>query len=675
MPKRRTPVPLPLRFTLPLLGLAVASPTVLLAQVNVLTWHNDNARTGQNLSEKILTPSNVNSSRFGALFQVKVDGKVDAEPLYVSAISIPGKGTHNVVYAATEHDSVYAIDADTGTILWRSSLLGSGEAPSDPRSCGQITPEIGITATPVIDLAKGILYATAMSKDSAGHYIQRVHGLFLATGADEPGSPINVQASTPGTGDGSDGQTVRFDPGQYVDRPGLLLVGSTLYTSWGSHCDVRPYAGWMMAYDTNTGAQSGVIDFTPNGNEAAPWNAGAGPAADAAGNVYISLGNGTFDSTLTSAGFPNRGDFGNSVVKLGLDRTGLHAVDYWTMFNSNSESGVDADLGSGGLLLLPGSKDSRGNTRNLAVTAGKDTNIYVMDQANLGKFNPGSNASLYQELAGALSNGMWSSPAYYNGHVYYGSVRSVLRSFDVNNALLSSSPSSSTGKTFGYPGTTPSVSAFGNTGIVWAVENSSPAVLHAFDANNLATELYNSNQAGTRDGFGPGNKFITPTIANGKVYVGTQNSVAVFGLLRNANPPLADGDYNLTNGASNLLLTDYATSTDPNTEIIQFSPVNGNYQTWFFSWQGNGYYQIQNPLTGLFLSSGAGGTTAARHLDANYSDAQLWSIVPTSGGYTLRNKATGLVLSNPGANKNPTGLQLQTAENGAHQVWVIGQAK
>ena len=662
-----------LRFTLPLVALAVAGPTVVLAQVNVLTWHNDNARTGQNLAEKILTPANVKASGFGALFQVKVDGKVDAEPLYVSALSIPGKGTHNVVFAATEHDSVYAIDADTGAILWQVSLLGAGEAPSDPRSCGQITPEIGITATPVIDLGKGVLYATAMSKDSAGHYIQRIHGLLLATGADETGSPVTVQAAVPGTGDGSDGKTVHFDPGQYVDRPGLLLVGSTLYTSWGSHCDIRPYAGWMMAYDTNNGAQSGVIDFTPNGNEAAPWNAGAGPAADSNGNVYISLGNGTFDTTLTPAGFPSQGDFGNSVVKLGLDKTGLHAVDYWTMFNSNSESGVDTDLGSGGLMLLPGERDSKGSTRNLAVTAGKDTNIYVLDQANLGKFNPSSNATLYQELAGALSNGVWSSPAYFNNHVYYGSVGSVLRAFDVNNALLSSSPSSSTPAAFGYPGTTPSVSAFGgNSGIVWAVQNSSPAVLHAFDANNLATELYNSNQAGARDGFGPGNKFITPTIANGKVYVGTQNSVAVFGLLRTSNPPLADGDYNLSNGASGLLLTDYATSTDPNTEIVQFLPVNGNYQTWFFSWQGNGYYQIQNALTGLFLSASG---SVARHLQPTHDDSQLWSVVATGGGYTLQNKATGLLLSNPGGNKNPTGLQVQQADNGAHEVWAIGQAK
>ncbi len=520
------------RYTVLLAFFGTVAPAAL-AQTDVLTWHNDNARTGQNLSESILTPAKVNSAGFGKLFEVKVDGKVDAQPLYVSALSIPGKGTHNVVYAVTEHDSVYAFDADAGTVLWQVSMLKPGEVPSDARNCDQVTPEIGITATPVIDKVKGFIYLTAMSKDAAGHYYQRVHALSLSSGGDEYGSPVTAAASFPGTGDGSSNGTDIFNPAYFVERPGLLLVGNTLYTSWGSHCDIRPYSGWMLAYNTISGQQTGAFDFTPNGNEAAPWNAGAGPAADAAGNVYISLGNGTFDTTLTSTGFPSLGDFGNSVVKLNLSSSGLHAVDYWTMFNSDAESNVDTDLGSGGLMLLPAQRDSKGNMQNLAVTAGKDTNLYVLNQANLGKYNSTSNKTLYQQLAGALSNGVWSSPAYFNGHVYYGSVGSVLRSFDINSALLSSSPSSSTPGTFTYPGTTPSVSANGSSnGIVWAVENSGTAVLHAYDANNLGTEFYNSNQApSSRDHFGSGNKFITPTIANGKVFIGTPTSVAIFGLL------------------------------------------------------------------------------------------------------------------------------------------------
>ncbi len=661
---------------LPLSIAALLGSSPLLGQTNVLTWHNDNARTGQNLSEAILTPLKVRASTFGELFQLKVDGKVDAEPLYVSALSIPGKGIHNVLLVATEHDSVYAFDADTGAILWQASTLKGGETTSDARNCDQVTPEIGITATPAIDLGKGYIYVIAMSKDASGHYYQRMHALSLSSGAEQYGSPLLIKASVPGSGDGSDGKTVTFDPAQYKERPGLLLVGNNLVTSWSSHCDDRPYTGWMMSYDTTNGAQTGLVDFAPNGNTAAPWNAGAGPAADAAGNIFISLGNGTFDTNLNGAGFPSQGDFGNSLVKLAFGANGLQPTDYWTMFNSNVESSYDADLGSGGAMLLPPQRDSRGIARQLAVVAGKDTNIYVLDQQNLGKFNPNSNVTLYQELAGALSNGMWSSPAYFNGHVYYGSVNSVLRSFDVNNALLSSSPSSSTASTFTYPGTTPSVSAFGQkNGIVWAVENGGQAALHAYDANNLATELYNSNQAGGRDHFGAGNKFITPTIANGKVYVGTQNSVAVFGLLRTSKPPLADGDYALTNGASKLLLADFYASQDPSTEIIQFVPYGGNYETWFFSWQGNGYYQIQNAATGLFLSANQGGGPLVRHLLPANDDTQLWSVTSVGAGYVLRNKATGTVLADPNSNPNPAGLQLLQAAGGANQTWAVQPAQ
>ena len=650
---------------------------ITLGQTNVVTWHNDNARTGQNLNEGILTPAKVNSSKFGALFQVPVDGKVDAEPLYLSAFPITGKGTHNVVFAATEHDSVYAFDADTGKILWQVSLLKAGETPSDPRNCDQVTPEIGVTATPVVDREKGFLYVAAMSKDAAGHYYQRLHALYLSSGGERAESPLTVQATAPGKGDNSTNGTVVFDPAQYKERPGLLLVGDNLYTSWGSHCDIRPYTGWMLGYSTVTGAQTGVFNFVPNGSDAAPWNAGAGPAADADGNIFISLGNGTFDTTLTAQGFPSLGDYGNAVVKLSMLNGKLQATDYWTMYNSNPESGVDADLGSGGLMLLPGQKDSKGTVRQLAVAAGKDSNLYVMDQMNLGKFDPSSNATLYQQLSGALSNGEFSSPAYFNGHVYYGSVGSVVRSFDVNNALLSSSPSSTSPEAYTYPGTTPSVSAYGSqNGIVWTVQNSNPAVLYAYDASNLAKELYNSNQApSSRDHFGNGNKFITPTIANGKVYVGTQNSVAVFGMLPQGTPALADGDYSIVNGVSSLLLTDFLASPDEDTQIIQLTPYAGQYQTWYLSSQGGGYYVIQNVATGLYLAGPASGGTAAQHALATNNDAQLWSLVASGSGFTIRNKATGMMLSNPGSTPNPSGINLQTASSGKNQSWSIQPAK
>jgi PQQ enzyme repeat len=503
---------------------------------NVTTYHNDIARTGQNLTETILTPANVNSSTFGKLFVISVDGKVDAQPLYLTQLSIPNKGTHNVLYVETEHASVYAFDADTGTVLWQVSMLVSGESPSDDHGCGQITPEIGVTSTPVIDPKagpNGTIYVVAMSKDSSGNYHQRLHALDVTTGTEQSGSPQNIQASFPGTGDNSSGGNVIFAPGQYAERAGLLLLNGVIYTGWTSHCDIRPYTGWIMGFNQSTLTQVSVLNVTPNGNEGSVWMSGAGLAADSSGNIYLLDANGTFDSTLDSNGFPNQGDFGNAFLK--ISTTGkLSVVDYFEMSNQGAENGSDEDLGSGGALVLPDLTDSTGTTRHLAVGAGKDASIYVVDRDAMGKFNPTSN-NIYQQLQGSLSNSVYSMPAYFNNTVYYGAVGDSLKAFAISSAKLASNPSSQSGNAFAYPGATPSVSANGTSNaIVWAAENiTSNAVLHAYDATNLSHELYNSNQAsGGRDQFGAGNKFITPMITNGKVYVGTTNGVGVFGLLQ-----------------------------------------------------------------------------------------------------------------------------------------------
>jgi len=509
-------------------GLAAATP-------DVLTYHNDNARTGQQLNETILTPANVNSSTFGRLFVISVDGKVDAEPLYVAGISIAG-GTHNVLVVATEHDSVYAFDADSGATLWHVSMLSSGETPSDDRGCSQVTPEIGVTSTPVIDLgagSHGTVYVVAMSKNGAGQYLQRLHALDLTTGAEQFGGPVAVQATYPGTGDNSSGGNVVFDPGQYKDRAGLLLLNGVVYTSWASHCDIRPYTAWMIGYNENTLAQTTVLNVTPNGNEGSFWSAGAGPAADANGNIFALVANGTFDTTLNASGFPNRADFGNTFLHISTSGGHLAVADYFAMFNVVAENNTDLDLGSGGALVVPDMTDSMGRTRHLAVGAGKDSHIYVADRDNMGKFNPANNGSIYQDIVGALSGQVFSMPAYFGGVIYYGAVGDTLKAFPFSSALLASSASSQSATTFQYPGATPSISANGSgNGIVWAAENGAAATLHAYDAANLTNELYNSNQApGGRDQFGTGNKFITPMIANGKVYVGTISGVGVFGLL------------------------------------------------------------------------------------------------------------------------------------------------
>jgi len=504
------------------------------ATTDVLTYHNDIARTGQNLTETTLTTSNVTSAKFGKLGFYSVDGMVDAEPLYASSVSVPSNGTHNLLIVPTENDSVYAFDADSGTKIWQITTLKTGETASDNRGCGQVTPEIGVTSTPVIDRTQGpngAIYVVAMSKDGSGNYHQRLHALDLARGTELFSGPVDIQATYPGTGDNSNGTSVIFDPKQYKERAALLLLNGVIYTGWASHCDDRPYTGWIMGYSETTLAQTSVLNITPNGNEGAIWMAGAGLAADSSGNIYFLDANGDFDTTLNALGFPSDGDYGNAFMKLSTTGNQLAVADYFEMDNELSENSSDTDLGSGGTIVLPDLSDGAGHTVHLAVGAGKDSNLYVVNRDSMGKFSS-NNSSIYQELAGALPGGVWAMPAYFNNTVYYGSVGSPIQAFTITKAKLSTSATAQTSNSFGYPGTTPSVSANGSSnGIVWAVENTSPAVLHAFDASTL-NELYNSNQASNgRDQFGAGNKFITPMIENGKVFVGTTNGVAMFGLL------------------------------------------------------------------------------------------------------------------------------------------------
>jgi hypothetical protein len=502
------------------------------SNVDVLTYHNDIARTGANTKETVLTTTNVASSTFGKIGSFSVDAKVDAQPLYASSVAVPSNGTHNLLIVVTENDTVYAFDADSGSIVWQKSMLQSGEVASDDRGCNQVSPQMGITSTPVIDRsrgANGAIYLVAMSKGSAYHH--RLHALDLATGADLFNGPTEIQASVPGTGDNSNGTNVVFDPSQYKTRMGLLLLNGAIYTAWASHCDHGLYTAWVMGHSADTLAATTVINVVPNGSRGAFWSSGGGVAADGQGNIYLLSGNGDFGTSLDSNGFPNNKNFGNAFLKLSTSGGHLTVADYFEMFNGVSESAADTDLGSGGAMVLPDFTDGGGTTQHLAVGAGKDGHIYLVSRDNMGKFNASTN-NIYQDIPGALPGGVWSVPAYFNNHVYYGPVGSHLLSFSVSNAKLSTSPSAQSNNSFSYPGTSPSVSANGTSnGIVWAVENSG-ATLHAYDASNM-TELYNSNQAGNnRDHFGAGNKFITPTIVNGKVFVGTQNSVAVFGLLQ-----------------------------------------------------------------------------------------------------------------------------------------------
>jgi hypothetical protein len=516
-------------------GNATLTVTAAVQGTDVVTYKNDAARTGQNLTEKTLTPANVNSTTFGKLRFLATDGKVDAQPLYLSGLNVGGV-THNVVFTATERDSVYAFDADSGAQLWKVSLIPAGEKVSDPVNCDALAPGLGVTATPVINRATGIIYVIAMtvSNDGTTHY-HRLHALSITTGAEVLGGPKELAARFP-TSSGF----INFDAQQYLERAGMLLLNGTIYTSWTSHCDNKFYTGWMMAYSASTLKQTAVLNVAPNSGGVGPsiWMSGGGIAADSAGYLYVITANGAFEPTLDGNGFPNMGDFGDSFLKISTAGGTLKVTDYFSPSNNAYLANGDIDLGSGGILLLPDLADAAGTVRHLAVGAGKDGNIYLVSRDSMGHFSTTSN-NVWQQLTGALGTlyqdpngtlGVLGTPAYFNGTVYYCPV-GVLQAFPLAQARLASTPSSKSTTVFPYPGCSPTVSANGTSnGIVWAHTYTHPAVLYAFDAANLGRMLYNSNQTG-RDQLGEPIKFVTPTVAGGKVFVQQTNGVAVFGLL------------------------------------------------------------------------------------------------------------------------------------------------
>jgi hypothetical protein len=513
------------------------------AQVNVTTYHYDNARDGQNTDEILLTPANVHATEFGKLFVQAVDGYIYAQPLYVAGVQIAGcvfadGCVHNVVFVATEHDSVYAFDADSNaganaSPLWHVSFINPAagittvSAPNDEH-CTDIDPEVGITGTPVIDVSSNTLYVVANTKEN-GAFFQRLHALDITSGAEKFGGPVVIQATVPGTGAGQVGGQISFDPLRNGQRPGLLLQNGSVFITWASHCDLGPYHGWVMAYDAQSLQQVAVWNSTTDGSDGGVWQSGAAPAADASGNVFLATGNGTFD--LNTAGL----DAGDTILKLGPVGGGTFPIlDYFTPYNQASLSSTDSDLGSGGVMLLPDQPAGSAH-QHLLTVAGKQGTLYLVDRDAMGHFNANGDTQIVQLLPGIVG-GMFATPAFWNDTLYLGGVNDALQAFSFNagnKGLLSASPVSSSPETFFYPGTTPSVSANGNSdGLVWALEedNFPSAVLRVYDATNLSTELYNS-AAQPQDSPGPSVKFAVPTVVNGKVYVGTATQLAVFGLV------------------------------------------------------------------------------------------------------------------------------------------------
>lgn len=517
---------------------SVLTPSALvLGSANVLTYHNDPARTGLNTNETILTPANVNAANFTRLFTLPVDGYVYAQPLVVTNVTFPNLGeVHDVVYVATEHDSVYAFDANnSGSPLWQVSFInpaaGITTVTSDDVNCDDLVPEVGITSTPVIDPDSGTIYVCARTKEVVGsvtNYFHRLHALDLGTGAEKFGGPVEVTANVAGSGDGTDGAGhVAFNPLTQFNRTSLLLNQGVVYVGSAAHCDNGPYHGWLLGYGAQTLTLNNAFNTTPNGGMGGIWMAGCGPACDANGNIYVITGNGTFDPT------PGVNCFGDSFLKLSTTN-GLKVADYFTPYDQAFLSSADLDLGSGGALVLPDEVGSAAN-RHLLVGAGKEGTIYLISRDNMRHYSAANNNAIVQSLTGIIGE-CFCTPAYFNKKIYWLGTGDILKAFTITNGHLSTSPTLQANTTFGFPGATPSISANGtNNGIVWALQtddykNNGPAVLHAYDANNLSVELYNSSQAGGRDQAGIAVKFTVPTIANGKVFVGGQYSLSVYGL-------------------------------------------------------------------------------------------------------------------------------------------------
>lgn len=516
----------------------------LAAQVSVFTYQYDSSRAGANTAESGLTPTNVNATQFGKLFSYPVDGYVYTQPLYLPNVNIAGRGSHNVVYVATEHDSVYAFDADgpggaSSAPLWHVTFLNAGitSVPAADTGCDQIVPEIGITGTPVIDPQSGTLYLVAMTKESVtkgvASYVHRLHALDVTSGAERPGSPVVIQATYPGTGDG--GSTNVFQAKNYKQRPGLLLLNGTVYTAWSSHCDGGQYHGWLMGYDAHSLQQVAVYNSTPNGNEGSFWAGGAAPAADSAGNIYVVSGNGSWNY---ASGGPNLGE---SYIKL-ASAVKLSVTDYFTPYNQQALNAGDVDTGSAGVALLGDEAGSAAHP-HLLVGAGKEGRIYVLDRDHLGGWQSGSDSQIVQSIPGAIS-GLFGNPAYFNNTVYFCGSGDGVKAFPIANAQMTTAASSHSPTQYGYPGCVPTVSANGTSNaIVWALESSN--TLHAYDATDLGHELYNSNQNSQRDALDSYVKFSVPTVANGKVFAGTQNELVVYGLIGGDGRPVA-----ATNGAT-----------------------------------------------------------------------------------------------------------------------------
>ena len=501
----------------------------LAAQPSVVTYHNDNARTGQYLNETLLTPAGFTAGLFAKRYLLPVDGAVYAQPLYLSRVKIAGQGFHNVLFVATSHDSLYAFDADneSASPLWQVSFLDAASGVTSVSAadvgCG-VMPELGITGTPVIDPVSGAIYLIAYTRESGDRYVYRLHALDVTNGAERPGSPAAIQP--PG-----------FVSLAQKQRAALLLSNGVVYSTWSGNCDMGTYHGWVMAHDASTLTLSGFFNDSPGDRGSSFWNGGAGPAADAQGNIYVVSANGDFDGDAALARYDE------SVLRI-TQAPDLLAADQFTPYNKLALDAEDMDLGSSGALVLPDEAGSPAHPHVL-FTSGKEGRMYLLDRDALGGVQTGSDSEALASLPDPGVHATFGSAAYFNGSIYIAPVNSPVLAFPVSGAALASTATALSAGSNGYPGATPSLSANGSSdGMVWAITADDGGRLLAYDAGDLRV-LYDSG-ARASDHLPGYAEFSVPTIADGKVFAATDDGVAIYGETSSDAPAIAA----VTNAAS-----------------------------------------------------------------------------------------------------------------------------
>jgi hypothetical protein len=662
--------------TILLSGVLLSFARSVPAQTNVVTQHYDNARTGANANETILTPSNVNTSLFGKLFSRNVDGYVYAQPLYMAGVTM-GAGTsqsgstHNVVFIATEHDSVYAFDADSdqganAQPLWKITLLDAAHGaaanattvPAGDATNTDLVPEIGITGTPVIDPATNTIYVIGKTKENLT-YVQRLHALDVTTGAEKFSGPVSLTAAVPGNGVGSSGGTLHFDPLWENQRTGLLLQNGIVYFGFGAHEDNGPWHGWILAYNATTLQQTGVWCASPNQQNSGIWMSGSGLAANVPdpinhpyGQMFTVTGNGTFDAVPP---YNNTMDFGDSIIKLDLTNgaptmisNGTTVGDAFTPHDQDTLNSTDTDQASGGLLLLP---DSASGGQHLLTQVGKTGRVYVLDQTNLGGYHP-SNTTDPGEKANV--NGMWSMPAYWNGNLYFWGSGDTLKAFSFVNGIISTNPTSASMERFNFPGATPVVSANGTSnGIVWdirpdAFDSQGREILYAHNASNVASLLYSSEQNPARDNPGGAVKFVVPAVVNGKVYVGAEYQVSVYGLFNGrtqaATPMISPGSQTF-NPAQPLQVT--ITDSTPGVQIY-YTTDGSTPTTTSTVYSGPLLLTSSETIQAIAEGTGVVESSVATATYTAISQVATPVIAPGSGTYTAT-QAVSITDTTPGA--------------------------